>query len=72
MRAHNKPVDSGSIYTYIYIYRYIYIHIHILIYINTYILHITRDFHSVKLICRNLSAIFSHVKKAYTANQNGV
>ena len=26
----------------------------------------------VKLICRNLYAIFSHVKKAYTANQNGV
>ena len=37
-----------------------------------YLLHVTREFHSVKLICRNLYAIFSHVKKAYTANQNGV
>ena len=36
------------------------------------LLHVTREFHSVKLICRNLYAIFSHVKKAYTANQNGV
>ena len=37
-----------------------------------FLLHVTREFHSVKLICRNLYAIFSHVKKAYTANQNGV
>ena len=36
------------------------------------LLHVTREFNSVKLICRNLYAIFSHVKKAYTANQNGV
>ena len=36
------------------------------------LLHVTQEFHSVKLICRNLYAIFSHVKKAYTANQNGV
>ena len=36
------------------------------------LLHVTREFHSVKLICRNLYAIVSHVKKAYTANQNGV
>ena len=36
------------------------------------LLHVTREFHSVKLICRNLYAIFSHVKRAYTANQNGV
>ena len=36
------------------------------------LLHVTREFHSVKLICRNLYAIFLHVKKAYTANQNGV
>ena len=33
---------------------------------------VTREFHSVKLICRNLYAIFSHVNKAYAANQNGV
>ena len=26
-------------------------------------LHVTREFHSIKLICRNLYAIFSHVKK---------
>ena len=33
---------------------------------------ITQEFHSIKLICRNLYAIYSHMKKAYTANQNGV
>ena len=37
-----------------------------------HLLHVTQEFHSIKLICRNLYAIFSHVKKAYTANQNGV
>ena len=37
-----------------------------------FLLHVTREFHPVKLICRTLYAIFSHVKKAYTANQNGV
>ena len=26
----------------------------------------------VKLICRNLDALFSHVRNAYIANQNGV
>ena len=36
------------------------------------LLHITREFYSVKLIRRNLYALFSHVKKAYKANQNGV
>ena len=28
--------------------------------------------HELKLICRNLYALFSQMKKAYTANQNGV
>ena len=52
---------------------YIYIYIYIYLYIQyIYLLHVTLEFHSVKLICRNLYAIFSHVKKAYTANQNGV
>ena len=32
----------------------------------------TREFYSIKLICTNLYALFLHVKKAYTANQNGV
>ena len=27
------------------------------------VLHVTREFHPIKLICRNLYAIFSHVKK---------
>ena len=36
------------------------------------LLHVTREFYSIRLICRNLYPIFSHVKKAYTANQNGV
>ena len=37
-----------------------------------YLLHITWEFYSIKLICTNLYALFSHVEKAYTANQNGV
>ena len=37
-----------------------------------YLLHITREFYSIKLICTNLYAVFSHVRKAYTANQNCV
>ena len=32
----------------------------------------TREFYSIKLICTNLYALYLHVKKAYTANQNGV
>ena len=36
------------------------------------LLHITREFYSIKLICTYLYALFSHVKKAYTANQNCV
>ena len=36
------------------------------------LLHITREFYSIKLICTNLYAVFSHVRKAYTANQNCV
>ena len=32
--------------------------------INIYLLHVKREFYSVKLICRNLHALFSHVKKA--------
>lgn len=34
------------------------------------LLHVTLEFHSVKLICRNLYALFLRVKKVYTANQN--
>ena len=33
-------------------------------YLFIYLLHVTREVHSVKLICRNLYAIFSHVKKS--------
>ena len=29
-----------------------------------FLLHVTREFHSIKLICRNLYAKFSHVKKS--------
>ena len=36
------------------------------------LLHIAREFYSIKLICTNLYTLFSRVKKAYTANQNGV
>ena len=36
------------------------------------LLHIAWEFYSIKLICTNLYALFSHVEKAYTANQNGV
>ena len=40
--------------------------------IYSILLHITREFYSINLICTNLYALFSHVKKAYTANQNCV
>ena len=50
----------------------LYMYIYIFIYLFIYLLHVTREFYSTKLICRNLYAIFSHVKKAYTANQNGI
>ena len=40
--------------------------------VNSFLLHITREFYSIKLICTNLYALFSHVRKAYTANQNCV
>ena len=33
-----------------------------------FLLHVTREFHSIKLVCRNLHPLL----KAYTANQNGV
>ena len=36
------------------------------------LLHVTREFHSIKLISRILYALFLRVEKAYTANQNGV
>ena len=36
------------------------------------LLHITWEFYSIKLICTNLFALFLHVKKDFTANQNGV
>ena len=39
---------------------------------KVYLLHVSREFCLVKLICRNLYALFPHVRKAYTANQNGV
>ena len=40
--------------------------------VHIYLLHVTQEFHFINLIWSNLYAIFSHVKKAYTANQNGV
>ena len=37
------------------------------------LLHLTREFYSIKLICRNQYALFSYVKKSIpTAHQNGV
>ena len=36
------------------------------------LIHVTGEFFSIKLICRNLYALFSHVRKADTANQNGI
>ena len=35
-------------------------------------LHVLRDFYSVKLISTDLYALFSNARKAYTANQNGL
>ena len=37
-----------------------------------YLIHVSREFYFVKLVCRNLYALFSHVRKAYTANQTTV
>ena len=47
---------------------------HIVVNGNIYyfITHNTRILFSIKLICTNLYAVFSHVRKAYTANQNCV
>ena len=45
---------------------------HIMCVSYKYLLHITREFYSIKLICTNLYALFSHLKKAYTTNQNCV
>ena len=39
---------------------------------NEFLLHVSREFYSVKLICRNLYALFSHARKADTANQKGI
>ena len=36
------------------------------------LLHVTREFYSLKVIRWNLYALFSHAKKSYTANQNSV
>ena len=40
--------------------------------VNSPLFHVSREFCFVKLICRNLDALFSHVRNAYIANQNGV
>ena len=37
----------------------------------SFLLHITWEFYSIKLICRNLTLYFHMCKKAYPANQNG-
>ena len=73
----NQILQYTYIHTYIYIYictyiyTYIYIYIYIFIYLFIYY-HVTRKVCSIRLICANLYALFSHVKKAYTANHNGV
>ena len=37
-----------------------------------YLIHVTREFYFAKVICRNLYALFSNVRRAYTVNKNGV
>ena len=46
--------------------------LHVFCKLCTFLLHATREFYSIKLSSSNLYAIFSHLKKAYSANQNGV
>ena len=36
------------------------------------LLHIARESFSIKLVCTNLYALFSHVRKGYAANENCV
>ena len=69
MTSHeNKETISGSQFVYsIYV-----IHVNVGTVPSCPSLHITREFYSIKLICTNLHALFSYVKKAYTANQNCV
>ena len=42
---------------------------YIIIYVYIYLLHVTREFHSVNLICRNLYAIFSREKSLYSQSE---
>ena len=54
------------------VYRFIWSCRFVFLVLNLILLHITREFYSIKLICTNLYAVFSHVRKPYTANQNCV
>ena len=50
-----------------------FLQLRIIIIVNIkYLLHVTREFYFVKVICRNLYALFSNVRKAYTINQKGL
>ena len=74
-QSQKNAVEPQFIDLYITIYVYVCMYVcmyEVLGITNITLLHITREFYSIKLICTNLYALFSHVKKAYTANQNCV
>ena len=52
---------------------FLFLPLHIIITANIkYLIHVTREFYFAKVICRNLYALFSNVRRAYTVNKNGV
>ena len=52
---------------------FLFLPLHVIISANIkYLIHVTREFYFAKVICRNLYALFSNVRRAYTVNKNGV
>ena len=52
---------------------FLFLPLHIIITANIkYLIHVTREFYFAKVICRNLYALFSNVRRASTANKNDV
>ena len=52
---------------------FLFLPLHIIITANIkYLIHVTREFYFAKVICRNLYALFSNVRRASTVNKNGV
>ena len=52
---------------------FLFLPLHIIITANIkYLIHVTREFYFAKVICRNLYALFSNVRRASTVNKNDV